>query len=69
VRRLLDHVLMGSGDRVGRSDDLTATLLDLARAGDREGFIDLARMTLNGESRDRAEAFWQRTRARLGLPA
>jgi hypothetical protein len=59
-----------SGDEVaevGRLEDLTGALVDLARAGQREDFLDLAGMS--GVGQDEIDPMWRGTRRRLGLEA
>ena len=58
-----DPALIVGGYLPASTKDTVATLVDLARDGDRETFVEIAAM--NGVKRDRLEELWAGTRTRL----
>jgi hypothetical protein len=58
-----DPALIVGGYLPASTKDTVATLVDLARDGDRETFVEIAAM--NGVRKDRLEELWDGTRKRL----
>ena len=58
-----DPALIVGGYLPASTKDTVATLVDLARDGDRETFVEIAAM--NGVKKDRLEELWAGTRKRL----